>query len=833
MKKYLLKKLINSLFISFILIFSFVGCKSDIHVHVFDDNWDYDSEYHFKRCKECNEISEQQGHELSSVILIIDETSELKDEGDCVICGNHVIKTHSHRYTQDLSCICGEQLSEVTVEFFLKLLGKNVEYITAYPSALKFSISDDGLSVNVWGLKLFGEFSTLASFPKNLKAADLSGIDTSSVTSMKAMFWNCSKLTEVNLSGINTSNVTDMNAVFYNCSNIVTLDLSSFDTSNVTTMNNMFRGCSKLTSLNIKSFNTSKVETMVTMFENIAVTTLNLSNFDTSNVTDMESMFAGCQYIKKLDLSHFDTSKVVDMGSMFYRCKSLEELDISNFDTSKVTNMANMFDECQVLSTLDLSNFNTSNVVMMQGMFRNTTLTEIKLQNFDTSKVRDMSYMFDHTDVTSLDLSNFNTENVETMRCMFNHCGVNKLDLSNFNTKNVKSMYKTFTESGLTELDISSFDTRNVTDFTDMFRRAHYLETIYVSPDFIINESLIDTIMFGGNSILVGAIEFDSNCLSAKFANYKIGYFKLKDTGKGFRYNFHDTVEKIDSIEVLLDTAEGQIRQDFDIVTFGDFPQTKKEASVEIDEEHFICIGYMTYYEGSDGYYYVKNKNEYFKVEPLCWRVLTTKYNDSDKALLLSEKSITANIPFYGNLNERQESGDTIYPNNYRYSQIRAFLNGQSTDTGKSWDGIGFLQTAFLKSGATLIQQTTVKNDKISTCEYNTDDNPATKFVCDDLIDYVFLLSLNEVTQPQYGFELGDECSEGNLRIKEPTDYAIATGADFDTEFLGGNWLLRSPSTSGKNDVRIIDSDGYGIDSDTVNHLDFGIVPAICVDYNL
>jgi surface protein len=55
------------------------------------------------------------------------------------------------------------------------------------------------------------------------------------------MFENCSSLTSLDVSGFDTSNVTSMGAMFYNCSGLTSLDLSGFDTSKVTGMNNMFR----------------------------------------------------------------------------------------------------------------------------------------------------------------------------------------------------------------------------------------------------------------------------------------------------------------------------------------------------------------------------------------------------------------------------------------------------------------------------------------------------------------------------------------------------------------------------------------------------------------
>ena len=135
------------------------------------------------------------------------------------------------------------------------------------------------------------------------------------------------EITEASFKGSNTSNVTSMNSMFYNCSSLTSLDLRNLNTSNVTDMDYMFDGCSGLASLNV-------------------------SNFNTSNVTSMNSMFNNCNSLTSLDVSNFDTSNVTNMGSMFWNCGSLESLDLSGWDTSNVTDMYGMFKFCSKLKTI-------------------------------------------------------------------------------------------------------------------------------------------------------------------------------------------------------------------------------------------------------------------------------------------------------------------------------------------------------------------------------------------------------------------------------------------------------------------------------------------------
>lgn len=84
----------------------------------------------------------------------------------------------------------------------------------------------------------------------------LNYLNTSEVTNMLGMFFECRKLTSLDLSGFNTSRVTSMNSMFNGCENLAVLDVSNFNTSNVTDMNVMFRNCKNLTSLDLSNFNT-------------------------------------------------------------------------------------------------------------------------------------------------------------------------------------------------------------------------------------------------------------------------------------------------------------------------------------------------------------------------------------------------------------------------------------------------------------------------------------------------------------------------------------------------------------------------------------------------
>lgn len=172
----------------------------------------------------------------------------------------------------------------------------------------------------------------------------------------------CTELTStVGLQHFDTSNVTDMGYMFFNCPKLTSLNLSSFNTSNVTNIGYMFSSCSSLTSIDLSNFDTHNVIYMSCTFENCSkLTSIDLSSFDTKNVKLLSYMFNKCSSLTSIDLSSFNTGNVTSMVSTFADCTNMEKLKISNnFTMNKVNNKKNMFSntannlsgkKCQVIN---------------------------------------------------------------------------------------------------------------------------------------------------------------------------------------------------------------------------------------------------------------------------------------------------------------------------------------------------------------------------------------------------------------------------------------------------------------------------------------------------
>ncbi|MCQ2600618.1 MAG: DUF6273 domain-containing protein [Treponema sp.] len=340
--------------------------------------------------------------------------------------------------------------------------------------------------------------------------------------------------------------------------------------------------------------------------------------------------------------------------------------------------------------------------------------------------------------------------------------------------------------------------------------------------------------------------------------------FTVKWTSKDARgFNWYETPMDADTGEVA--TADSTY------VYFGVFPRNVLDTTtgVTVDETKRITMGANTYYKGNDGNYYAKAKEDrygsnvlrysdgttvkpssaesyrYFKVEPIKWKILTKDYNG--KCLLLAEDILTANVPYYSCYNSedlRTVGKDTeIYPNNYKYSQIRAYLNGLDyyysdyrtpTVMKKEYTGKGFLQTAFTSSAQLLIVTTSVDN-RPETTGYSTGTCTA-DFACANTEDKIFLLSVSEVINSGYGFASYNRGGDGNARIRFPTDYAKANYAyASSTDGDGGYWWLRSPYYSNSGYVRTVYVDGraddYSYVRDSLDHADYGVVPALSISF--
>ena len=185
--------------------------------------------------------------------------------------------------------------------------------------------------------------------------------------------------------------------------------------------------------------------------------------------------------------------------------------------------------------------------------------------------------------------------------------------------------------------------------------------------------------------------------------------------------------------------------------------------------------------------------------EPIKWRVLSV---NGDDAFLVADKNLDCQV-----YNGTQEAVT------WETSTLRAWLND-----------------SFIKEAFSPLEQSAIKSTQVIN---NDNPNYGTEGG-NDTIDQVYLLSIDEVTNKEYGFSGSyDECAEN--RSTQNTEYADEQGA-FTSSKEGctgnGYWWLRSPGKS-SNYATHVGSDGsvfqYGF---IVSSTSVGIRPALHLDFS-
>ena len=270
--------------------------------------------------------------------------------------------------------------------------------------------------------------------------------------------------------------------------------------------------------------------------------------------------------------------------------------------------------------------------------------------------------------------------------------------------------------------------------------------------------------------------------------------------------------------------AEGNPDPDGDYLYFGYYPQSSKASNVIVDTGAQDSRGY---YLGSDGEYYAQAEDgNYYKVERLRWRILDDTYGNGT-ALIVCDV-IVDQVAYQSNIDssytyatdedgtilidndatvgEGVDSNHQVYANNYKHSELRAWLNED-------------FYNSFSEAEKSSIVLTEVDNSLAST------DNNGGQYVCENTKDYVFALSVDDVTNTDYGFTSGKDDPKKAFIV---TDYAVANGAYIYStsgyEGTGYGWLRSPDDSSGDYAFSVLIGDYY---RDYVDYDNYGVVPAL------
>ena len=260
------------------------------------------------------------------------------------------------------------------------------------------------IDVSNWTLKTSGIGCTNMFYSLDAKTGGSITLDlstwnnTSGITNMYQFFRSSPDLTHINITGWDTSNVTTMGLLCYGCTNLTHItglsSLSAASLTGFTAFYLSFQNCSNL------DFNAG-------------ATTNFGANFgpNLGNVTNLGALFTSTGYTTPgtgpPDVSDWDVSAVTNLYQTFQHLKTSGELDVSNWDVSAVTG-----ENCRSVfyfytgTGVDVSNWELSGgITSMNAFARNATnLTTLDFAhaNNDFSAVTNWGEFAYNSGLTSL-----------------------------------------------------------------------------------------------------------------------------------------------------------------------------------------------------------------------------------------------------------------------------------------------------------------------------------------------------------------------------------------------------------------------------------------------
>ncbi|MDE6760295.1 MAG: leucine-rich repeat domain-containing protein [Lachnospiraceae bacterium] len=167
--------------------------------------------------------------------------------------------------------------------------------------------------------------------------------------------------------------------------------------------------------------------------------------------------------------------------------------------------------------------------------------------------------------------------------------------------------------------------------------------------------------------------------------------------------------------------------------------------------------------------------------EPIKWRVLSV---DGDDVFLVADTNL--DVQRY-NATDKAVTWETC--------TMRSWLNGYGSSSNAC--GIDYTSDNFINRAFTASEQSAIKTVTVVTA-----GNPIGKATGGkDTHDKLFLLSFEEVTNPDYGFSI-NYLEDDNARLRKNTAYVAAGGAigsnNMKSKGIDDSWLLRTPGYYGE-----------------------------------
>lgn len=312
--------------------------------------------------------------------------------------GVYVKNNELHLYNTKGGKLIAKQDSSHLFEYTYidKIDANNLDVSNVTDGSYMFYSCANSTEINVsqWNTSKIKYFDKMFSNCQSLAFLDVNNWDMISGCSLNSMF-SYSGITDIDLSKWDTSNISNLSNLFFNCTKLKQIDLHTWNTKSVSTCYWLFRGCSSLEFINIDGWNTCNVYDMGRMFGECPklITIKGLNKLNTRNVQFTRLMFIADHSLTTLDLSSFNTQNCIDTSQMFRGCYNLKSIYVSDtFVMTKVSNSTQMFLDCISLiggaGTTFVSSFIDGTAARIDGGASNPGyFTAISQKTLDTGTV--------------------------------------------------------------------------------------------------------------------------------------------------------------------------------------------------------------------------------------------------------------------------------------------------------------------------------------------------------------------------------------------------------------------------------------------------------------
>ena len=338
--------------------------------------------------------------------------------------------------------------------------------------------------VTVYGSSLASMFSDFTM----LKSVNFGGFNSSGITNMNSMFYNCPELTTlINFEKLDFSNVEDVSLMFYRTTMIKRSPFKGINLESVLYANSVFNMSGISNDFNYATdFNAKNVKTMRNFLKSskIFTFTLDYGGETMPNLVNTSNILTNCSYLTDVTLSNTVLPSFTSMDYTFDNSKKLVRVIIKDFITPNLNSMMNVFYNCTSLEKVTFENFNTTNVTSWVYAFYYTALGNFDMSMLSFENATTFQYMFGYSSIKTLKLNADDETNDERFDSLKNLSDMfyHSPNFEGFTGKKPKFRGATTVEgmfsyagNNLEKLvDFSNLELNNCTNFQQMFYYSYY-----------------------------------------------------------------------------------------------------------------------------------------------------------------------------------------------------------------------------------------------------------------------------------------------------------------------------------------------------------------------